>query len=238
MSDRPGLSTRPTIPDWPAGERPREKLLQLGPRNLSDAELIAILLRTGSREHSAVELARQVLAHTGSLRTLSELEHPSLFRLHGIGEVKGLTLIAAFELSRRLASLPLPPRLKITDPEAVFRTYAPRLAHLKKEVFMILILSSANGLVRDVQLSEGILNSSLVHPREVFRTAILDTAASIILLHNHPSGEVMPSGEDRQITQRLVEAGKLLNIPVLDHIIIGGNRYYSFREAGLIGDPG
>ena len=118
----------------------------------------------------------------------------------------------------------------------VFLRYEPLLSHLKKEQFTILILNSANVLLRDIRISEGTLNASLVHPREVFKEAILESAASIILVHNHPSGEAEPSQEDKHITRRLVEAGKLLDIPVLDHIIIGYRKYFSFREAGLISD--
>ncbi|RMF56555.1 MAG: DNA repair protein RadC, partial [Calditrichaeota bacterium] len=164
------------------------------------------------------------------------MDYQEFFRLKGIGPAKAVTLIAAFEIARRIATLPSRTKIKISDPETVFRHYAPRLSHLKKEVFMILVLNSANILIRDVKISEGILNSSLVHPREVFRAAILESAASIILVHNHPSGEVQPSQEDRAITRRLVEAGKLMDIPVLDHIIIGDETFFSFREGGLIGE--
>lgn len=222
------------ITDWPEGDRPREKLMALGPERLSEAELLAILLRTGVKRQTAVDLARAILTRHGGLHDLSTMNYQEFFHLKGIGPVKAVTLIAAFEIARRIASLPITPKLKVTDPEVVFRRYEPRLSHLKKEIFIILILNSANNLIRDVQISEGILNSSLVHPREVFKSAILESAASIILLHNHPSGEAEPSQEDKNITRRLMEAGKLLDIPVLDHIIIGHRKYFSFREAGLI----
>jgi DNA repair protein RadC len=222
------------IKDWPEGERPREKLMELGPERLSESELLAILLRTGSQKQTAVDLARLILSHYGSLHDLSAMNYQEFFRIKGIGPVKAVTLIAAFEIARRLASLPIKQKLKVTDPEIIFQRYEPLLSHQKKEIFKILILNSANFLIRDVQISEGILNSSLVHPREVFKSAILESAASIILLHNHPSGEAEPSQEDKNITRRLMEAGKLLDIPVLDHIIIGQRRYFSFREAGLI----
>lgn len=139
-----------------------------------------------------------------------------------------------FSISRWLASLPPGNKLKITDPEIIYQRFSPLLSHLKYEVFFVLCLNSANRLIKEIEMSRGILNSSLVHPREVFKEAILESSASIILMHNHPSGEVEPSREDRQITERLVEVGALMNIPVLDHIIIGNN-YYSFRENGLIG---
>lgn len=224
------------IKDWPEGERPREKLMELGPERLSESELLAILLRTGSKNQTAVDLAKTIITRYGSLHDLSSMNYREFFHLKGIGPVKAVTLIAAFEIARRIASLPIKEKLKVTDPEVVFRRFEPRLSHLKKEIFLILILNSANALIRDVQISEGILNSSLVHPREVFKSAILESAASIVLLHNHPSGEAEPSQEDKTITRRLMEAGKLLDIPVLDHIIIGHRTYFSFREAGLIGE--
>jgi len=220
--------------DWPPGDRPGEKLYQLGPQSLTETELLAAILRTGSQKCSAVRLARTLLTRYGNLQKISTLTAREFSRLRGIGPVKSASLTAAFELARRLQSLPLQPKIRITDPEIIFRRYEPLLAHLKKEIFFILILNSANFLIHDVQISEGILNSSLVHPREVFKSAILESAASIVLLHNHPSGEAEPSQEDKTITRRLMEAGKLLDIPVLDHIIIGHKKYFSFREAGLI----
>lgn len=224
------------IKDWPEGERPREKLMQLGPEKLSDSELIAILLRTGRREQTALDLAKTIIRHHGDFRNLSTMNYQELFRIKGIGPVKAVTLSAAFEIARRTASLPLPDKLKISEPDIVFQKYKATLAHLKKEVFMVLLLNSANTLIKDVKISEGILNSSLVHPREVFQSAVLESAASVILLHNHPSGEVTPSQEDKEITYRLIEAGKMMDIPVLDHIIIGQQQYFSFKEEGLISD--
>lgn len=227
---------RSKITDWPEGERPREKLMKLGAENLSDSELIAILLRTGSTTHTAVDLAKTLLTRHGGLQELSQLDYQAFFHLKGMGPAKAITLAAAFELGRRISSRDLPAKLKIDSPEKVFKRFAPLLSHLKKEVFMLLILNSANLLIKDVRISEGTLNSSLVHPREVFKPAILESAASVILLHNHPSGEVLPSLEDKNITARLVEVGKLLDIPVLDHLIIGNNKYFSFKEEGIISD--
>lgn len=224
------------ITEWPEGERPREKLMALGPERLSESELLAILLRTGTRKQTAVDLAKTIVTRYGNLQDLSSLPFQEFFKLKGIGPVKAVTLIAAFEIARRISSLPLKQKIKFSDPDIIFRRYEPLLSHLKKEVFMVLILNSANILLREVRVSEGILNSSLVHPREVFKPAILESGASIILLHNHPSGEVHPSQEDKMITRRLLEAGKLMDIPVLDHIIIGQRKYFSFREAGLIDD--
>ncbi len=225
---------RAPIPEWPEGERPREKLMQLGPDRLSDAELLAILIRTGNQQQTALDLAKSLLAQHKNILQLSRMPYQQLATLKGLGPVKAVTLNAAFELGRRLAAFPGSEKLKITGPETVKNKFGPLVAHLKKEIFKILLLNSANILIRDVTISEGILDSALVHPREVFKVAILESAASIILVHNHPSGEVKPSTEDFRITQRLVNAGKIVGIPVLDHIILGGDSYYSFHEEGYI----
>ncbi len=222
------------IPDWPEVDRPREKLMKLGPERLSEAELLAILLRTGTKQLTAVGLAKIILGKNGTLADLCEMDYRQFFKFKGIGPVKAVTLIASFEIARRIASRPIQKKFKITDPEVVYQRYGPLMAHWKKEVFSILLLNSANLLIKEVQVSEGTLNASLVHPREVFRSAILESAASIILIHNHPSGEVQPSTEDRSVTKKLVEAGNLMGINVLDHIIIGRGKYFSFRENGLI----
>ncbi len=227
---------RSRITDWPEDERPREKLLALGPDHLSNSELLAILFRTGSRQATAVDLAKTVLLHYGDLHRLAQMDFREFFKLKGIGPAKALTLAATFEIARRIAALPNRQKLKITSPEVVFQKFGPRFATYKKEVFAVLLLNSANILLREYKVSEGTLNASLVHPREVFQPAIVDSAASVILLHNHPSGEIEPSAQDRNITYRLVEAGKLLDIPVLDHIIIGGENYFSFKDEGLIGE--
>lgn len=224
------------IPHWPESDRPDQKLTNAGAAALSDSELLAILIRSGTRLYSALDIARRLLRHHGALQDLASMEMPELQLTPGIGPRKAGVIVAAFELGRRVASFPFAPRLKISDPEIVFRHYAPLLGHLRKEMFLVLALNSANVLNKEIRVSEGILNASLVHPREIFRAAVLSSAASIILLHNHPSGEVHPSAEDKSITSRLVEVGKLMDIPVLDHVIIGQGQYFSFREAGLIGD--
>lgn len=225
-----------SIPHWPETDRPDKKLANAGAAALTDSELLSILIRSGTWRYSAVEIARLLLRQHGSLQELAGKEISELQLIPGIGPRKAVAIAAAFELGRRAASLPLSPKLKISDPEIVFRRYAPLLGHLRKEVFLVLALNSNNVLKKEIRVSEGILNASLVHPREIFRAAVLCSAASIILLHNHPSGEVQPSLEDKSITRRLVDAGKLMDIPVLDHVIIGQGQYFSFREAGLIGD--
>lgn len=227
---------RSRIKDWPEDERPREKLLALGPEYLSNSELLAILFRTGSQRQTAVDLAKTLLQQYGDLHTLAEMDFRKFAQVKGLGSAKTLTLAACFEIARRLAALPQVSKLKITSPEVVFQKYGSHLGALKKEVFMVLLLNSANVLIREQRISEGTLNASLVHPREVFQPAISELAAAIILIHNHPSGEKQPSNEDRHITQRLVSVGKLLDIPVLDHIIIGREGYFSFKEEGELGE--
>ena len=222
------------IKDWPKGERPREKLIKHGCESLSDAELLAILLRTGSGKVTAVDLARELLRAFGSLHQLGSRTHQELTKYHGLGEVKAVSLLASFELWRRTAAAPQADLIRITSPEDVVRKYQPLLRDLKHEVFKVLLLDSANQLLREIKVSDGILNSSLVHPREVFRPAILEPAASVILLHNHPSGNPEPSSEDLQITKQIVEAGKVIGIPVHDHIIITPHAFTSFAERGLL----
>jgi len=222
------------VKDWPAQDQPKQKLINHGPDNLTESELLSILLKTGNKAYNPVDLAKRILTQHFHLPELSRKTYLELLSIPGITKSKAVTLLVTFELARRILSVPVAHKIKVTDPEVVFRRYNPLLSHLNKEIFKILILNSANCLVRDVTVSEGILNSSLVHPREVFHQAILNAAASIILVHNHPSGETEPSQEDKNITSRLVQSGKIMDIPVLDHIIIGDGKYFSFREGGLI----
>lgn len=222
------------IKDWPVEERPREKLMRKGSDSLSDAELLAILLRTGAGNVTAVDLAQRLLMDFGPLEQLTSRSLQELRRYHGLGEVKAISLLAAFELGRRASSRGAGARALISSPEDVAGIFQPLLRDLHHEIFKILLLDSANHLLRDVRISEGILNSSLVHPREVFRPAILEPAASIILLHNHPSGNPEPSSEDLQITKQLTEASKIIGIPIHDHIIITPTSFTSFAERGLL----
>lgn len=224
------------IPEWPEHERPRERLMKHGVDALSEAELLAILLRTGTRNHTAVDVARLLLSKFESLerlssRSLAELRHHD--RKLGLGLAKAATIIAAFELGRRAASKSTT-KDRIHSPEDVARRYSPHLKDKKHESFIVVLLDSANQIIREVKISDGILNSSLVHPREVFKPAIAEPAAAIILLHNHPSGNPEPSAEDLHITRQLVEASKILSIPIHDHIIIAGNTYTSFSERGIL----
>ncbi len=222
------------ITDWPKNERPREKLLDHGPASLSDAELLAILIRIGSGKITAVDLAKALLKEYESLERLTCKSIAELQRFHGLGEAKAIALIAAFELGRRAASVNRTEKFRINSPEDVVRRFQPFVRDLKHEIFKVILLDSANHYLRDVTVSEGILNSSVVHPREVFHPAILEPAASIILLHNHPSGNREPSSEDIQVTKQMVEAGKIIGIPVQDHIIITDQSYTSLAERGIL----
>ncbi|MBI1804362.1 MAG: DNA repair protein RadC [Ignavibacteriae bacterium] len=222
------------ITDWPLDERPREKLMHRGAAALSDAELLAILIRAGTGRITAVDLAKTLLKDFRSVEHLATRAVQDFRQYKGLGEVKAISLIAAFELGRRAASARGSEKMQINSPEDVVRVYQPLLRDLQQEVFKVLLLDSANHLLRDVTITTGLLNSSLVHPREVFRAAILEPAASIILLHNHPSGNPDPSSEDIQITRQLVEASKVVGIPIHDHLIIALEKFTSFAERGLL----
>ena len=227
-------NTRTRIKDWPEDERPREKLLRQGAAILSDGELLALLIRSGTGQETAIDLGRRILTEQRSLRTIAGMSAQELMRIHGIGEAKAVELLAAFELGRRVQGSKLDERTTIRTPEDVVRILQPRLRDLKKEVFYVLLLDSKNGLQREQEVTRGTLNASLVHPREVFKPAIDFLAASVVVAHNHPSGNPEPSGEDKEITKQLVEAGRILGIPLRDHIIIAGNGYTSLAERGLL----
>lgn len=229
------LRATPPIKDWPDEDRPRERLFRFGPHSLSDAELIAIMLRTGDATSgkNALEIARAVLEKFGGLRSLAGRESQELCTIQGIGPVKAAQLAAAIELGRRLEA-PDIERVSFTSSVDVARYFTPRLRDLKKEVFIVLLLDARNRLIRPVTISEGSLTASIVHPREVFKPAILESAAAVIFLHNHPSGDPAPSQDDLKITSQLVEAGRMIDIRVLDHIIIGHRNFVSLAGKGLI----
>src|SRR5215204_7015815 len=218
----------------PEADRPRERLWSLGPAALTTAELLAIVLGTGGGGHDVLELARQLLEISdGSLRRLAQRPSAELLRSPGIGPTKAGRLVAAFELGARSAREERPPVQRIREPEDVLRVF-DRLRDLQVEEFHLLALDSQSQILREVLITRGLLNSSLVHPREVFRAAIAEAAAGIIIVHNHPSGDPTPSSEDRAATKQLVSAGQLLDLPVYDHVIIAGDRFVSFAAAGLL----
>ena len=223
---RPPLSIR----ELPAAERPRERFRAHGPRSLSVTELLALVIGSGSAGRSALMVAHDLLASSdGSLRRLGSYAPAALTRIDGLGSARALAIHAALELGRRMSAESFDEGAPLRSPRDVWMAYAPRLEDLPVEEFHVAVLDAQHRLDRDILITRGILNSSLVHPREVFREAIAERA-----VHNHPSGDPTPSADDRSITAQLVAAGKLLDIPVADHLIIGRGRYLSFSEAGLL----
>jgi DNA repair protein RadC len=224
------------VRDLPEDERPRERLLKKGANVLSNAELLAILLRTGTREDSVLHLAEKVLAMYKERGFLSimRISPGELSGIKGIGEAKAATIIAAVELGRRLSEKVSEKRYVIHGPEDAAVYVMPRFRYETKEHFAVMLLNTKNHVLSVHVVSIGSLSASIVHPREVFREAIQNAAASVILLHNHPSGDPSPSREDILVTERLVKAGKIMDIPVLDHIIIGDEKYISLKEKGMV----
>lgn len=225
------------IKAWPADERPREKLHRRGAGALSDAELLALVLRTGDAAagKSAIDLGRELLARfDGSLRRLAQAELNELQQIKGLGLAKAASLKAAFTLAARFQARPLVALDRFTAPSQIFDYFHHELRDARTEQFLVLLLDGKNRISRRLRISEGSLSQSIVHPREVFAPAVRESAAAVIFVHNHPSGDPAPSGEDREITRRLKEAGELLGIRVLDHVIIGDGSYYSFTESGLL----
>lgn len=217
-------------------DRPRERLWAAGPGALTAQELLAILLGTGTRGRDTLAVAAEVLAKSdGSLRRLATRPAAEIARISGVGRIKAARVGAALELGRRVGAEAEPPPERIRGPDDVRRYYALRLRDLPVEEFHVLALGSQSQILADLLITRGILNSSLVHPREVFRAAIAEGAAGIIVVHNHPSGDPTPSADDRAVTRQLVDAGRLLDMPVYDHVVIGGGeRYVSFAESGLL----
>jgi DNA repair protein RadC len=223
-----------TMREVPNEERPRERMLQYGSQALSNAELLAILLRTGTYSESAVTLAQRILSECGDFRSLVDMSKDQLTQIKGIGNAKALQIQASIELGRRLARSTHNEAVTIRSPESVANLMREELRYLQKEHFVCLFLNTKNHVIGQETLSMGSLNASIVHPREVFRAAIKRSSASIICVHNHPSGDPTPSPEDIQLTHRLVEAGSIIGIEVIDHIIIGDFKFVSLKEQGYM----
>lgn len=222
----------PPIKDWPESDRPREKLISQGADALSDAELLAIMLRTGEGKtgSSALDHARALINKFGALEELEKAGINEICGMQGIGPAKAATIKAALALGRRLGTRKVSNTECIQSPEDVFNRFRPKLGNLKKETFWAILLDVRGKVIREVKISEGTLTEALVHPREAFQLAVRESAARIIFVHNHPSGDPTPSPADLELTERLVEAGKLLGIPVLDHVVVCAD---SFRSADL-----
>jgi DNA repair protein RadC len=230
----PGLEIdKVRIQDIPEAERPVERLIRNGSESLSNAELLGIILRTGTREENVVNLCSRILSEY-SIKQLSLANISKLMELHGIGKVKAAQITAVFELSRRLETFVEEPKKKISSPKDVYTLMYPKMREQKKEKFIMLYLDTKNQLLKEEVVSIGSLNSSIVHPREVFKTALMESSASVIMIHNHPSGDPSPSKEDVMVTEKMVEGGKLLGIDVLDHVIIGDGRYISLKDEGFV----
>ncbi len=222
------------VKDLPIDDRPREKLILRGAQSLSNSELIAILLRTGTKGKSVIEVA-QTLLRQNNLALLATKSIESFTKSDGIGKDKAATLVAAFELARRIKSDDKWfSQKKITSPEDLAEIFIPILRDEIKEKFIVVCLNTSNQIIKFDIISIGNLNSSIVHPREVFKVAVDNNSANIFLVHNHPSGNPEPSKEDISITKRLIEAGKIFDIPILDHLIIAGDKYTSLVEKRII----
>lgn len=221
------------ILDMQKEDRPRERLVKKGPASLSDSELLAIILRTGSRKENVLNLSQRIL-NQYNFKQLSMISLTQLMKVHGIKESKAAQISACFEIARRLESHNEEEKPKINSPADVYRLIYPRLREQKKEMFIELCLDTKNQVIKEETISIGSLNANVVHPREVFKMALAESAAHIIVAHNHPSGDPAPSREDIEITRKLVETGSIMGITVLDHVIIGDGRHFSMKEAGHI----
>lgn len=223
-----------TMKELPEDERPYERLEALGAKALSDAELLSIILRTGGRDHTSVDLARQVLSLSDKkLCGLHQCRMEELQQIRGIGRVKAIQLKALAELAIRMAKADAVYRYRINSPKSIAKIYMEEMRYLDKEHIKVVFLDTKNGILSDIYISIGTVNASLVDPREVFKEALTRGAVNIILLHNHPSGDPSPSSDDIDVTKRLVKAGEVIGIKVIDHLIIGDGTYLSMKERGL-----
>lgn len=222
------------IMDLPENERPREKLLRYGAEALSNGELLALILRTGSAQENIVNLSNRILKEAGGLNGLLNLHNEEFMNLKGIGEAKAAQLLALAEISKRFKSFRSGDQYKISQPKDAADLVMEGMRYLKQEHLKVIMLNTKNIVISIKDVSVGSLNSSIVHPREVFCEAIKRSSASIIICHNHPSGDPAPSSEDINLTHRIKECGKLLGIELLDHIIIGDGSYISLKEKGVL----
>lgn len=235
MKDKGEIERSYTIKDLPLSERPREKLYSLGVEALSNVELLAIIIRTGTVEDSAIDLARHILSlDERGIAHLADVTLEELIQIKGIGHSKACQILSAIEFGKRINRKGPLDKIKVTSPIVLADLLIQDMRYLSKEHFKIAILDTKNQILSIEDISIGTLNASIVHPRDVFKVAIKKNANSIILIHNHPSGDTTPSNEDINITNRLIDGGNLMGIKVLDHIIIGDNKYLSFKEKNLI----
>lgn len=217
---------------WPETERPRERLIKHGAQSLSDAQLLAIVLRTGSNRKNVIDTAMELIQRFGGLRGLDEAPLSELKKFKGLGVAKIAQIKASFELGKRLLSEKAQEQT-FNSAETVYNYFFPKLNGLKKEVFITALLDTKLKLIKEVKVSEGTLNQSLIHPREVFKEAVQESAYAVVLIHNHPSGDPTPSKQDIEITKKLKKASEYLEIPIIDHVIIGSGKYFSMKENGM-----
>ena len=241
MSKDSATYPAPRVKDLAVGERPQERLEKLGPAALSEAELLAMLLRSGQKGANVIDISRQLVTAAGSLAGLTRWREADFRRIKGIGRIKALQLITVMEIARRVLTSEQGENPLLNRPELVFTHFRALSAGLGVEKFWVLCLNRKNRLIRQVEITSGTATSSLAHPREVFREAVHHGAASVVCVHNHPSGDPAPSAADVQVTRQLRDAARALDIELLDHVIVGqpgadprGTGYYSFREAGVL----
>lgn len=228
-------SEKKSIRQWAEGDQPREKLMNKGKASLSDAELIAILIGSGSPSESAVELSRRILSSaTDNLAELSKMSVTELMRFKGIGEAKAISIVAALELGRRRRSAEAHERKTIKSSRDAFEYFYASLADLQYEQFWVMLLSQSHKVIRTVQVSDGGLTGTVADPKRIFKIAIENNASAMILCHNHPSGQLSASTADIDLTKKLAKSGELLDIRVIDHVIIGHDQYYSFADDGML----
>ncbi len=228
------MSRRP-ISEWPLAERPREKLLSEGPRSLSDPELLAIIVRLGTKGASAIDLAREVIGHFGGFRRMADADLAEWRQIKGLGTAKTAALIAAVEIARRFWAEPSDPSVPIKSASQIADLFGPHLRDLKHDVFDILLLNGKRKSLGTFRMDDGTVTETSTYAREIMSVALQRRAASVVLVHNHPSGDPAPSTADTELTRRAVFAGKVMDVKVQDHVIIGDKAYYSFAEEGIIG---
>ncbi len=227
--------SRKPISEWPHEDRPREKLLREGPRALSHAELVAIIIRLGTKGASAIDLARDVLSQFGGFRRMADADLAEWRQIKGLGTAKTASLIAAVEIARRFWAEPSTPSMPIKFASQVVDLFGPHLRDLKHEIFDILLLNGKRKSLGSVRMDDGTVTETSTYAREIMCVALQRRAASVVLIHNHPSGDPAPSSADTDLTRRAVFAGKVMGVRVQDHVIIGDKAYYSFAEEGMIG---
>ena len=230
------MASYQTIKDWPEADRPREKLLAKGSHSLTETELLAIILRNGnaSTGESAIDHARLLLNQFGGLKGIDDASASEISAVKGIGPAKVAQLKACLELGKRIGSQKWETGQPLHSAEDVYQHFRENLGREKREFFYVVLLNNKNRKIREVKVSEGSLTASLVHPREVYNPVIRESAAGVIFVHNHPSGDPAPSAEDIDITKRLKEVGDVMGVRVLDHVVIGHDRYFSFNDRGML----